>query len=63
MVIHTTYDVFASVRTRAMRVRDEAKCIDLAVVAARSMPRTWGEYIASLDWFLTYYGRRCALED
>lgn len=57
------YDVFSSVRTHAYRVPDEVQCVHLAHKAALSMPRTWSEHVASLDWFLTYYGRQCALED
>jgi hypothetical protein len=58
------YDVFASVREHAMRVADELYCVQRAQDGALSVAReTWSDHVASLDWFLTYYGRQCALED
>lgn len=56
-------DVFAEVRTSATRVGDECVCLERALRAARSVPRTWSDHVASLDWFLTFFGRQCALED
>lgn len=56
-------DVFGAIRTAAMRVGDEVACVDKAHKAALGMPRGWSEHLASLDWFLTYYGRKYALED
>jgi len=59
------FDVFAAIKSRGLSAEAEHATIERARHAAHNPPHgplTWGEYLARLDWFLTFYGRMEGLQ-